>query len=708
MECRFQLRRWQVSVITSSSLLSHKFDHRKSSGSPFLCSGNTPDGTGSNAPVTTNGTCGVANGSAVCGNWPQGSCCSAGGYCGNTTDHCGNGCQSGPCIVGGETFDGTCGPSHGNTVCGAWPQGSCCSAAGYCGNTTDHCGAGCQSGPCSSATNTSGPSGDVYISPSIWSDADPVVYCVPPCLFILPPLALPSPATITFPLLTTSLEVAWLTSQVTTLANGHVSTSTGYNRITKTTTLTIPPVTTSLIDLWNVNVTVTETDTSSVFYITSSVLPPPFTITDDRNPLSQSGVTNPPVTRTITPPPYPYSTTSPGSNDHPPLTWKPGPPGPECLTGCGHKCLLFCSHPCLLLCSEQGNDFNDPIDPDSPGPPTKPTGSVTSATSLCSNSVVTDYFVSCSSVNPSSSSCTTTSSAVVSGCNIWATTKTTGADTCPTVSQDNDQGQDGGLPASRTTGLTSGSIITTTSAPSGTITSLPSISTTSPLPSCSMHYADPDKGINSAYCVCDGSAFALLPSTSSCAYTSPPSSTINPVSSLIITSNCMACTLVGTNAEDCSLMPDCTPIGTSSTPTSTSLSPTATVQINTVVIGLRSISLLSEGGIGSSDEWWDVYNAVNNKFDGCAKALFERGISGSDNNQRYPTKLGSFNLSGPQNCYYQALNSDTVGTVTCDNGVSIQCAVNPNIDTSASVCNQPKLTESESFLPSIYCQYTPS
>lgn len=638
----------------------------------------------------------------MCGEWPQGSCCSAAGYCGNSTDHCGGGCQSGPCIAGGETFDGTCGPSHENTVCGAWPQGSCCSAAGYCGNTTHHCGVGCQSGPCNSATNTSGPSGDVYISPSIWSSADPVVYCEPPCLFILPPLVLSSVTTITFPLFTTSLEVAWLTSQVMTLANGDVSTSTGYDRITETTTLTIPPVTTSLIDLWNVNVTVTETDTSSVFYITSSVLPPPFTITDEQNPRSQSGVTNPPVTRTIIPPPYPYLTTSPGSNHHPPLTWKPGPPGPTCLTGCGHKCRLFCGLPCLLSCSGGGNDYNDPNDPDPPASPPKLTGPETSPTSSCRTSTVTDYIVSCSSVNPSSSSCTTTSSAVTSGCNIQATTVTTGADTCPTVSQDNDQGQDGGLPAPTTKGSNSGLTKITTSTSTGTITSAPSMPTTNPMPSCSMQNEDPDQGINSGYCVCDGSTFALLPSTSNCAYTSLPSSTINASPThQVTTSDCQVCTLVAINEDECSLIPGCTPTGTSTTPSPPS--PTAT---NSVVIGLRTISLLSEGGVGSSEEWWDLYDAVKNGYDGCAKALYEHGISLSADNQKYPSKLGPFDLSGPRNCYYRAPDSNTVGTVTCDNDVSIPCAG----DSSASIstCKPPELTDSDSFIPLLYCVYTPS
>ena len=56
--------------------------------------------------------------------------------------------------------------------------------------------------------------------------------------------------------------------------------------------------------MWNVNVI--SGVKSSVIQVTRSILPPPFTISDDRNPLSQDGVTHPPVTRTITPPPFPY------------------------------------------------------------------------------------------------------------------------------------------------------------------------------------------------------------------------------------------------------------------------------------------------------------------------------------------------------------------------------------------------------------------
>ncbi|KAH8889531.1 glycoside hydrolase/deacetylase [Thozetella sp. PMI_491] len=65
------------------------------------------------------------------------------GWCGNSTDYCGDGCQSafGVCSasstgsdVGG--VDGRCGPNFSNTSCS---ETACCSAAGYCGTTSDHC-----------------------------------------------------------------------------------------------------------------------------------------------------------------------------------------------------------------------------------------------------------------------------------------------------------------------------------------------------------------------------------------------------------------------------------------------------------------------------------------------------------------------------------------------------------------------------------------
>jgi len=165
-------------ISPSSSYPSSTVGSSSSSASPPISSGG----------VTTDGTCGAGNGNTVCGNWPNGACCSQYGYCGNDTAHCGAGCQNGPCSTSPSsssssgtngsssslassttsgstaqptTTDGTCGAGNGNTVCGNWPNGACCSQYGYCGNDTAHCGAGCQNGPClgTSSSSSSTPVG---------------------------------------------------------------------------------------------------------------------------------------------------------------------------------------------------------------------------------------------------------------------------------------------------------------------------------------------------------------------------------------------------------------------------------------------------------------------------------------------------------------------------------------------------------------------
>lgn len=94
-------------------------------------------------------------------------------------------------------------------------------------------------------------------------------------------------ATITFPPYVTSLDVAW-------------STSTGWTRTVQTTTLTIPPVTTTRIPFWEYTLSGSDTTTkdTTTFYPTRSILPPPFVITDDPNPLSEPSARPPSVTIT--------------------------------------------------------------------------------------------------------------------------------------------------------------------------------------------------------------------------------------------------------------------------------------------------------------------------------------------------------------------------------------------------------------------------
>lgn len=119
---------------------------------------------------------------------PYGGCCSKDGHCGTTQNHCSvdDGCQHGcsnsfrfglrdlstttahlePVIKGPTTImaaggmdtkDGSCGAKNNNTVCGNWVNGNCCSMYGFCGNTTGHCGEGCQSGNCKATPAVAAP-----------------------------------------------------------------------------------------------------------------------------------------------------------------------------------------------------------------------------------------------------------------------------------------------------------------------------------------------------------------------------------------------------------------------------------------------------------------------------------------------------------------------------------------------------------------------
>ncbi|KAL7267765.1 hypothetical protein RUND412_009632 [Rhizina undulata] len=111
-------------------------------------------------------TCGSAYSGAgnnyTCGSTNIGTCCSQYGYCGNSTDYCGTGCQIefGTCTGGSDvaaaptTDDFLCGATNDNLICSGV---QCCSQYGYCGNTTDYCGTGCQSafGSCTGGASTS-------------------------------------------------------------------------------------------------------------------------------------------------------------------------------------------------------------------------------------------------------------------------------------------------------------------------------------------------------------------------------------------------------------------------------------------------------------------------------------------------------------------------------------------------------------------------
>lgn len=226
-------------------------------------------------------------------------------------------------------------------------------------------------------------------------------------------------------------------------------------RSTITTVLTIPPVITDRMAVSNVQIKGSDTN-MSVFPIIFSISPPPLILTDPANPsMSQkSGV--PLATRQIFPPPYSESQGE-GSNDrsgkppgktHTVGTHSIGAPGPLCTSGCGIRCIgLFCKTPCLLNCLDGWSDPLDPSPPDNPNPnlPGDPTEPDSERKSDCSTSTLTNYYVSCASSSNALSGCTTTSSALTSGCNILASTRTSSSGSCNlvTISPDDDQGQDG-------------------------------------------------------------------------------------------------------------------------------------------------------------------------------------------------------------------------------------------------------------------------
>ncbi|KAI5801918.1 hypothetical protein FPQ18DRAFT_300071 [Pyronema domesticum] len=105
--------------------------------------------------ISPNGLCGgQVQDEVTCMGSLFGDCCSKDGYCGKTTDYCGQGkCTEGNCEGGRGpiySLDGTCGAEHDETICGSnVGENACCSTSGYCGIGSEYCGTGnCQSGSC--------------------------------------------------------------------------------------------------------------------------------------------------------------------------------------------------------------------------------------------------------------------------------------------------------------------------------------------------------------------------------------------------------------------------------------------------------------------------------------------------------------------------------------------------------------------------------
>lgn len=117
--------------------------------------------------------------------------------------------------------------------------------------------------PVSVPEDGSGDGGsDVYVPPEIWSSTTSNnVQCLPPCTIVLPPYQLSTTTIITWPALTTTLL---------SLSNS--------DTYTKTTTISIGPLTTTEIEFWAITIQTTD-PTVATFVPVQSVMPKSFILT---------------------------------------------------------------------------------------------------------------------------------------------------------------------------------------------------------------------------------------------------------------------------------------------------------------------------------------------------------------------------------------------------------------------------------------------
>ncbi|KAL4877577.1 hypothetical protein BJY04DRAFT_230539 [Aspergillus karnatakaensis] len=203
--------------------------------------------------------------------------------------------------------------------------------------------------------------GLIYVGQEVL-DESPTVTAVAPVSVILPKSVLETPTTISLGGYPTSLEVAWSTIKTVT-SDGLTTVTSTITRHIMSTTIPLDPITTTVINYYNWNIS--DVVTSSAIPLIPSIEIQPVVLTNDPNPLNETGVTHPPVTRTVSIPPWPWTT---DGTKYPSITFTQGsPPGPTCTANCGHKCYAFCDGPCLSDCgSDSSSSFVDPLDPDPP------------------------------------------------------------------------------------------------------------------------------------------------------------------------------------------------------------------------------------------------------------------------------------------------------------------------------------------------------
>ncbi|CAI7670806.1 unnamed protein product [Penicillium pancosmium] len=201
--------------------------------------------------------------------------------------------------------------------------------------------------------------GTLKVGSELFDSDDHEVTGIAPVNVIFPWITLPTPTAIPETTLSTSVEVAWETPK--TVTSGTITTvTTTITRYVQDTVITVPPHTAYSHGFYNWNITQSNA-TFLVGTLWPSIPMPVVHITDDPNPLFESGVSHKQVTRTINIPPWPWHT----DNENPTrITFTQGsPPGPTCTADCGEVCTKFCNGPCLNNCDDLSySDFIDPLD----------------------------------------------------------------------------------------------------------------------------------------------------------------------------------------------------------------------------------------------------------------------------------------------------------------------------------------------------------
>lgn len=72
----------------------------------------------------------------------------------------------------------------------------------------------------------------------------------------------------------------------------------------------------------------------------------------------------------------------------------------------------------------------------------------------------------------------------------------------------------------------------------------------------------------------------------------------------------------------------------------------------------------------------------------------------------YPTSLGTFNLTNHPTCSYQGPNSDTVGSLTCNDGYQASCTVYPASQQTQYVDCTPNQGSRDWWYYNLYCYYS--